>query len=324
MRIVFMGTPDFAVESLAILQKNKYNIVGVITVPDKPSGRGLQLQPSPVKKYAEENKLPILQPTNLKDENFILELKSLKADLQIVVAFRMLPEVVWKMPPLGTINLHGSLLPQYRGAAPINWAIINGEKETGVSTFFLQHAIDTGKIIFREKIIINENDTAGVIHDRLMHLGAELILRTVKAVEDEKYPQIDQNQFIDNLEELKTAPKIFKVDCEIDWQASLDKIHNFVRGLSPYPAAHSELISPEGKKVGVKIFFSEKEYASHNTQTASIVTDSKTFIKVAVKGGYLIIKELQLAGKKRMNSMDFLRGFPLNKEWKMNSSKLNL
>lgn len=316
LRIIFMGTPEFAVESLDILVKNNYNIVGVITVPDKPAGRGQEIQQSEVKKYALEKGLTILQPEKLKEENFLNQLKELKADLQIVVAFRMLPEVVWNMPRLGTINLHGSLLPQYRGAAPINWAIINGEKETGVSTFFLQHEIDTGKIIFREKTPIGENETAGEIHDRLMVIGAELILKTVKAIENNNYPQIDQAELIAKGEKEKHAPKIFKEDCKIDWNKNVNEIHNFIRGLSPYPAAFSTIVSPEGKTYSVKLFKTEIENTSHTYIIGSIITDSKSYLKIAVKNGYILVKELQLAGKKKMATTEFLRGFPMNNDWK--------
>ena len=315
LRIVFMGTPEFAVESLDILVRNNYNIVGVVTVPDKPAGRGQQLQESAVKKYALEKGLNILQPEKLKDEKFLEELRALKADLQLVVAFRMLPQIIWSMPRLGTINLHGSLLPQYRGAAPINWAVMNGEKETGITTFLLQQEIDTGKIIFRDKTPIGENETAGEIHDRLMILGAGLILKTVKAIEETNYPQIDQSELIAIGEQVKHAPKIFKEDCKIDWTKSVSEIHNFIRGLSPYPTAYATFKSPEGKIQSVKLFISEKEIASHTHQTGLLISDSKSFLKVAVQDGYIYIQELQLAGKKKMSVIDFLRGFPLNNDW---------
>lgn len=311
-----MGTPDFAVASLDILVKNNYNIVGVITAPDKPAGRGQQLQQSAVKKYAEEKKLTILQPEKLKAPEFLNELKALNADLQIVVAFRMLPEVVWNMPLLGTFNLHGSLLPQYRGAAPINWAVINGEKETGVTTFFLQHEIDTGKIIFREKTIIDENETAGDVHDRLMQIGAELVLKTVKAIESGNYPQTEQSVFIGNGEQEKHAPKIFKDDCKINWSNSATSVHNFIRGLSPYPTAFFELLSPENKNFSIKVFRSEKEIISHHLAPGSIETDQKHYLKIATEGGFIHIKELQLAGKKRMPITEFLKGFEINNQWK--------
>jgi len=312
-----MGTPEFAVESLDILVKNNYNIVGVITVPDKPAGRGQEIQQSAIKKYALEKGLNILQPEKLKDEHFLEQLKNLNADLQIVVAFRMLPVVVWDMPKLGTFNLHGSLLPQYRGAAPINWAVINGEKETGVSTFFLQHEIDTGKIIFREKTPIGENETTREIHDRLMIIGANLVLKTVKAIEENDYPQIDQSEFISNGEQEKHAPKLFKDDCKIDWSRNATAIHNFIRGLSPYPAAFSSFVAPDEKIYSVKFFKTKKEICTPTHTIYSIVTDSKTDLKIAVKEGYIIVKELQLAGKKKMATREFLRGFPMNSDWKV-------
>lgn len=317
LRIIFMGTPEFAVASLDILVQNKYNIVAVITVPDKPAGRGQQLQQSAVKQYALKKGLNILQPEKLKAEEFVQQLRELKADLQIVVAFRMLPEIVWSMPRLGTFNLHGSLLPAYRGAAPINWAVINGDKETGVSTFFLQHQIDTGKIIFREKTPIAENDTAGEIHDRLMDIGAKLVLKTVQAIEQNNYPQIDQSEFIANGEIEKHAPKIFKEDCKINWQHEVAQIHNMIRGLSPYPAAFTELVSEDNKSHSLKIFKTLIEKASHTIPIGNIQTDSKTFIKVAVKDGFLSILELQLAGKKRMSVHEFLRGFQISNSWKV-------
>jgi methionyl-tRNA formyltransferase len=318
-----MGTPEFAVQSLDILLQNKYDVVAVITVPDKPAGRGQQIQQSAVKKYALEKDLTILQPDKLKNEDFIQQLKELKADLQIVVAFRMLPEIIWNMPLLGTINLHGSLLPQYRGAAPINWAIINGEKQTGVSTFFLQHEIDTGKIIFQEKTPINENETAGDIHDRLMLIGSKLVLKTVQAVENGNYPQIDQTTLIAPGIKIKNAPKIFKDDCKIDWNKSIEDIHNFTRGLSPYPTAFTELLSPEGNSITLKIFNCKKEYVEHTLEYATIISDSKSYLKLAVKGGYIHVTDIQLAGKKRMLIHDFLRGFQLNTDWKINSSKIS-
>jgi methionyl-tRNA formyltransferase len=318
LRIVFMGTPEFAVESLDILVKNNYNIVGVITVPDKPAGRGQQLQQSAVKKYAIEKGLTILQPEKLKAEDFLTELKALNADLQIVVAFRMLPEIVWSMPRLGTFNLHGSLLPRYRGAAPINWAVINGDKETGVSTFFLQHQIDTGKIIYREKITIGENDSAGEVHDQLMHIGAQLVLKTVQSIEKAAYPQTDQSEYIANGEVEMHAPKIFKEDCKIDWTKSTTEIHNLIRGLSPYPAAFTEFVSPENKSYSVKIFKTEKEVVAHNEPLCSIITDEKSYLKVAVKDGFINVTDLQLAGKKRMSVPEFLRGFQVGKAWSVN------
>lgn len=317
MRIVFMGTPDFAVASLDILVKNKYDIVGVITALDKPAGRGQQLQQSAVKQYALANGLKILQPEKLKDPEFLKELESLKADLQIVVAFRMLPEMVWKMPRLGTFNLHGSLLPQYRGAAPINRAVMNGETETGVSTFFLQQEIDTGKIIFRESTPIGENETAGEVHDRLMKIGAQLVLKTVQSIEQNNYPQIDQASLIDVSEGIKDAPKLFKDDCKIDWNQDIDNVHNQIRGLSPYPTAFTTLIAPSGQTYSVKLFRCEKEKKDVKQPLKEIVTDGRTYLKIHVNGGFLQLKELQLAGKKRMSVQDFLRGFPINEQWRV-------
>lgn len=316
LRIVFMGTPEFAVASLDILVQNKYNIVGVITVPDKPAGRGQQLQQSAIKKYAIEKGLNILQPEKLKAEEFLSELRSLNADLQIVVAFRMLPELVWNMPRLGTFNLHGSLLPQYRGAAPINWAVMNGDKETGVSTFFLQHEIDTGKIIFREKTPIGENETAGEVHDKLMDIGASLVLKTVKAIEAGVYPQTDQSELIAKGEKEKHAPKIFKDDCRINWHRSAKQIHDHIRGLSPYPAAFTEFETPDKKLYSLKVFKSEYENAKHNHAAGDVITDSKTFIKVAVSDGFVKLTDLQLAGKKRLSVSELLRGFHISNDWK--------
>jgi methionyl-tRNA formyltransferase len=251
LRIVFMGTPEFAVESLKILVEGGYNVVGVVTMPDKPAGRGYKVQFSPVKQYALENNLLLLQPEKLKDENFLENLQSLKADLQIVVAFRMLPEIVWNMPPLGTFNLHASLLPQYRGAAPINWAIINGEKETGVTTFFLTHEIDTGKIILQEKIPILPSDNAGTLHDKLMMLGASAVKKTVDLIISDAVQPIDQSELLKNTIELRSAPKIFRENCEIDVSWDVERAHNFVRGLSPYPGAWMNLVFPHtNEKIG--------------------------------------------------------------------------
>lgn len=311
MRIIFMGTPEFAVASLDILVQNNYNIVAVVTVPDKPAGRGQQLQQSAVKKYALEKGLHILQPEKLKDESFINELKELKADLQIVVAFRMLPEVVWNMPPLGTYNLHGSLLPKYRGAAPINWAIINGETESGVTSFKLKHDIDTGNVLFQEKVPISKTATAGKMHDTLMQLGAEVILKTVKAIESGDYklkPQ-DDTQSIH-------APKLFKETCKIDWNNSCDKIYNLIRGLSPYPAAFTEFVDKNNQTVGVKIFTSEIEEVNHTNVSGIVISDGKTFLKVVCTNGFIHIKELQMAGKKRMLVEEFLRGFKMDSEFR--------
>ncbi|MBX2960133.1 MAG: methionyl-tRNA formyltransferase [Flavobacteriales bacterium] len=308
LRIVFMGTPDFAVESLKILVENNYNIVGVITAPDKPAGRGQKLQQSAVKIYAEQANLNILQPTNLKSEDFLAELKALNANLQIVVAFRMLPEAVWNMPQFGTFNLHASLLPQYRGAAPINWAIINGEKETGVTTFFLQHKIDTGDIIDQQKVIIEPNETAGELHDKLMTIGSKLVLKTVQAIENNTIKTIPQN----SNQELKEAFKIFKPDCKIDWNLPIDIIHNKVRGLSPYPTAWTTLMNKENKELlSLKIFKTLPVFENHQLEPKTIIATKNT-IKIAVHGGYIEIVELQLEGKKRMDVPALLNGFNIN------------
>ncbi len=304
-----MGTPDFAVPSLNILVENGYDVVGVITVPDKPAGRGQQIQESAVKKYALSKGLTLLQPDKLKAAEFLQQLKTLNADIQVVVAFRMLPEAVWNMPRLGTINLHGSLLPQYRGAAPINWAIINGEKETGVTTFLLQHEIDTGQIIYNHTVGISETDTAGSIHDTLMEVGANLVLKTIQAIEKNNYPQIDQEQLL--VGDLKIAPKIFKEDCKIDWNNSSENIYNKVRGLSPYPTAFSTIKNEKGI-LNFKIFGCTKEETAHTNTPGTIDTDNKTYFKVATNNGYIQLNDIQLEGKKRMPIADFLRGFSIN------------
>ena len=316
MRIIYMGTPEFAVESLKLLLENNYNIVGVITVPDKPAGRGQQVQQSAVKQFAVEKGLTVLQPEKLKEAGFLEQLRNLNADLQIVVAFRMLPEVVWNMPRLGTFNLHGSLLPQYRGAAPINWAVINGDKETGVSTFFLQHEIDTGKIIFQDKITINDSDSAGDIHDSLMLVGAKLVLKTVQAIEEGSYPQINQSELIAPNAKLNNAPKLFKDDCRIDWNKKTDDVYNHIRGLSPYPAAFTDIVSPDSKTYSLKVFKTKKDLTIAANSIGAIDTDAKTYLKIATADGMLYIEELQLAGKKRMVVTDFLRGFPINNQWR--------
>lgn len=299
LRIVFMGTPEFAVASLSKLVDAGCNIVGVITAPDKPAGRGMELQQSAIKKYAVEKGLNILQPEKLKNPEFIEQLKSLHADLQIVVAFRMLPEIVWNMPPMGTLNLHGSLLPQYRGAAPINWAIINGEAYTGVTTFKLKHEIDTGDILLNEKISIEENETAGTLHDKMKEIGAEVLLQTVKGLAEGSINEKPQDNY-----NIKHAPKIFTDTCAIDWNNAAVDINNLIRGLSPYPAAFTHL---DGKKL--KIFAGTIE---NNTPTSAIGTyhtDGKHFLKFACNDGYISITDLQLEGKKRMKVEDFLRGY---------------
>lgn len=304
LRIVFMGTPHFATASLKALVENNYEVVGVITAPDKPAGRGQKLRSSSVKEYALSKNLPVLQPNNLKDHSFITSLKALKADVQVVVAFRMLPEIVWNMPPKGTFNLHASLLPKYRGAAPINWAVINGDKESGVSTFFIEHKIDTGNIIFQDKIKIKDEDNAGIVHDKLMVIGSKLVCKTIDAINNKSAPNIKQKGVA------TLAPKIFKEDCQIDWNKNIHDIHNHIRGLSPYPSAWTTLSI--GKNI--KIFQSLKEVTIHQETIGSILTDHKNYFKVAVNGGFIHLITLQLEGKKRMSAADFLRGFQLNEK----------
>lgn len=317
LRIVYMGTPDFAVESLRALVEGGYNVVGVVTMPDKPMGRhGSVLQPSPVKKYALEKGLTVLQPEKLKDETFLDELRALKADLQIVVAFRMLPEVVWNMPPMGTFNLHASLLPQYRGAAPINWAVINGETETGITTFFLKHEIDTGKIIQQVRVPIHETDNVEDVHDRLMLLGGQLVTETVDNILAGTIQPIDQSELVGADVELKPAPKIFHETCQINWNQPMKKVYDFIRGLSPYPAAWSEFEDAKGKKQSVKFFSTsmvERVFTASELmpKPGEMLTDGKTYLHVMCQNGLLSINELQMAGKKRMPIADFLRGFEM-------------
>ena len=321
LRIVFMGTPEFAVASLDALVKAGCNIVGVITAPDKPAGRGMILQQSAVKKYAVENNLHILQPEKLKNPEFLTELKSLNADLQIVVAFRMLPELVWNMPPMGSVNLHGSLLPQYRGAAPINWAVINGEKETGCTTFKLKHEIDTGDILLQKSFAIGKNETAGEVHDKMKEIGAALLVKTVKGLADSSLNEMPQNYQLSIINyQLKHAPKIFTETCKINFNKTAEEVHNLIRGLSPFPGAFTFL---NGKML--KIYKSKPQGRdaatglNHNDQTAGAVqpgeivpvfeSNGKTFLKFACADGYILVKELQLEGKKKMPVEDFLRGY---------------
>lgn len=306
LRIVFMGTPEFAVSSLKMLVESGYRVVGVITAPDKPAGRGMKMQQSDVKKYALQKGLPVLQPEKLKKTEFIDQLRRLEADLQVVVAFRMLPEVVWQMPRLGTFNLHASLLPQYRGAAPLNRAIINGEKETGVTTFLLDHEIDTGKILFQEKTRINENDTVGDLHDRLMEIGAKLVLKTVDAIAEGSYVPVRQDHL--DPASLKHAPKLFKEDCRIDWSKPGTQIRNLIRGLSPYPGAWTELAGDDGQTFTLKIYFAEFNPVS-GLAPGTVETDGKTTLRIAASDGWLELTDLQLSGKRRMKTKEFLRGF---------------
>lgn len=302
MRIIFMGTPDFAVASLKALLDAGENVVAVVTTPDKPAGRGQKMHQSAVKVFAQEQNIPVLQPEKLRDKNFIDELKSYQADLQVVVAFRMLPEMVWNMPPLGTINVHASLLPQYRGAAPINHAIINGEKESGVTTFLLQHEIDTGNILLASKVAIAENDNAGILHDNLMNAGAKTLLATIDGLKNNSLKAIPQEDI--QVEELKHAPKIFKEDCLIDWNKTTDDVYNLIRGLSPYPAAFTHL---NGKVL--KIYEATKIIEIHNELPGNFITDKKTYLKFATNDGYIDLKNIQIEGKKRINIDEFLRGY---------------
>jgi methionyl-tRNA formyltransferase len=309
LRIIFMGTPDFAVVSLDKLWQNRCNIVAVVTVPDKPAGRGQQLQSPAVKKYAVEKGILVLQPEKLKDGSFIDRLKSYNPELIVVVAFRMLPENIWSMPKYGTLNLHASLLPQYRGAAPINWVIINGEKETGITTFFIEKGIDTGNIIFQEKIPINYNETAGQLHDKLKKTGANLLLKTVKAIEEGNYPKIPQYKFIKSASELRPAPKILKNNCRIQWNNSSIFVYNLIRGLCPYPAAWTEIKNNSGKQLLLKIFEAEIDNSETHETSGRIISDQKTFLKITTIDGALKILSLQIEGKKRLNTNEFLRGF---------------
>ncbi|SFU66162.1 methionyl-tRNA formyltransferase [Pustulibacterium marinum] len=303
LRIVFMGTPDFAVATLDALVKHNYNVVGVITAPDKPAGRGRKLQHSAVKEYALSKNLHILQPTNLKDETFLSELKSLNANLQIVVAFRMLPKVVWQMPELGTFNLHASLLPNYRGAAPINWAIINGEEKTGVTTFFIDEKIDTGAMIQQSEVIIDEKDSAGTLHDKLMTVGANLVIDTVQQIEKESVVTTIQDDSIIT----KDAFKIHKDTCLINWEDSVENIYNFVRGMSPYPTAWT-VLEQDNESLNVKIYTVSKEKTDVTEKPGTLIA-SKKEVKVSALDGYIFLKEIQLPGKKRMDIKSVLNGF---------------
>ncbi|WP_290791131.1 methionyl-tRNA formyltransferase [Flavihumibacter sp. UBA7668] len=304
LRIVFMGTPEFAVASLDALAKAGCNIVGVVTAPDRPAGRGMHLQESAVKQYAVIHKLPVLQPEKLRDPHFLEALDKMKPDLQVVVAFRMLPEMVWDLPPMGTINVHGSLLPNYRGAAPINWAVINGEKETGVTTFKLQHAIDTGNILMQEKLSIGEEEDAGAVHDRMKVLGAATLLKTIEGLANGTLIEIPQQNLLNAELEPKHAPKIFTETCHINWFKHIDEVHNLIRGLSPYPGAYTSL---EGKSL--KVFKSTREQTEPASAPGHFETDHQTYLKFATPDGYIHLEEIQLQGKKKMKIADFLRGY---------------
>ncbi|WP_298766589.1 methionyl-tRNA formyltransferase [uncultured Polaribacter sp.] len=307
IRIVFMGTPDFAVAILKNLIIHNYKVVGVITAPDKPAGRGRKLNQSAVKKYALSQELPILQPTNLKNQAFNDQLQSLNANLQIVVAFRMLPKIVWQLPTYGTFNLHASLLPAYRGAAPIHWSIINGETKTGVSTFFIDDKIDTGEIILQEEIDIANNETVGTLHDKLMHLGANLVAKTVDLIKQDKVATTKQPDF-----EEKFAPKLNAENTKINWSASLDSIYNKIRGLNPFPAAWT-IIKNDENEISAKIYAVSKQEENHNYKTGKII-DNKKELKVAVHKGYLIIEEIKISGKKKMDAKSLLNGFTFSED----------
>ncbi|MFD2162905.1 methionyl-tRNA formyltransferase [Paradesertivirga mongoliensis] len=304
MRIIFMGTPEFAVASLEALLNAGCNIVGVVTAPDKPAGRGQKIHESAVKQFALSKGLEVLQPLKLKDPDFHDKLRSLKADLQVVVAFRMLPETVWDMPPKGTINLHASLLPKYRGAAPINWAVINGEKETGVTTFLLQHEIDTGNILFSKSVPISEQETAGDIHDKLMQTGATLLVDTVKAIESGDYTPVVQPEILPGETELPHAPKIFKEDCLIRWNQPVEKVYNHIRGLSPYPTAYTVF-----KEKTLKIYSAEIMDKEPGIQPGGFLSDDKSYLRFACLDGFICVRDIQMEGKKRMPVEEFLRGF---------------
>jgi methionyl-tRNA formyltransferase len=311
LRIVFMGTPEFAVATLGSLLMNGFNVVGVVTTPDKPSGRGRKITKSAVKEFAEFSRLPVMQPANLKDPEFLKALSGLKADFFIVVAFRMLPEAVWKMPPMGTINLHASLLPHYRGAAPINHVIINGEHTSGVSTFFINENIDTGGLLMREEVQVFPYENAGDLHDRLMKLGARLVIRTIKGVVDKTLIPMPQSQFLMPDENPKLAPKIFPEDCVINWSGNCYVIHNFIRGLAPYPCART-FLSDESSTILTKIFEGQPENEMHSLKPGQIISDGKYYLKIACNHGFLNVLSLQMEGKKRMTTLELLRGLRIS------------
>lgn len=319
MRIIYFGTPEFAASQLEAIISAGYEVAAVVTVPDKPAGRGKKIQSSDVKLMALKYNIPLMQPVSLKSPDFIEELSSYQADLFIVVAFRMLPEVVWSMPPKGTFNLHASLLPQYRGAAPINHAIINGEKETGLTTFLLDKEIDTGEIIMQEKVVVEDDETAGTLHDKLMLLGNKVVIETINMIEKGKVHSQSQDAIIqkENLQ-LKPAPKIFKEDCNIDWTKPAKSIYDFIRGLSPYPAAHAKFVSDNDETLDIKIFeVGLKESSSENKELYHLDTDGKSYLDVVLKDFNISIKTIQQAGKKAMPIADFLRGTHLNNDWKV-------
>ncbi|MEA3494444.1 MAG: methionyl-tRNA formyltransferase [Bacteroidota bacterium] len=304
-KIIFYGTPDFAIPAISILIKNGFDVCAVVTVEDRKAGRGLKVQESAIKKFAKKNNISVLQPSNLKDESFLDEINNFNADLQVVVAFRKLPKVVWEMPAKGTINLHASLLPHYRGAAPINWAIINGERKTGVTTFFINQNIDTGDIIMQDEVSITDVETAESLHDKLSDVGAKLLLKTVNAIMNGENPRLQQKE--ETI--IKKAPKINKEDCRINWSKNIDELYNFIRGLSPYPCAWTTF----DKKI-YKIYSVTKEPVNHNDKAGTIESNYKTFLKIKVKGGNIVLKEIQMQGRKRMAVEDFLRGANIDKD----------
>lgn len=310
LRIIYMGTPDFAVGPLKTLVESGFNVVAVVTGMDKPQGRGRKIQPTPVKEFAVEHNIPVLQPEKLKNPDFLDQLKAYNADLQVVVAFRMLPEVVWNMPKMGTFNLHAALLPQYRGAAPLNWAVINGEKKTGVTTFMLDKDIDTGKIMLQQEVAIEDTDTVGTVHDKLMLIGQDLVKETVEKLLEGNMKFIDQDSLIGKGTQLKHAPKIFKDDCRINFENDAESIHNLVRGLSPYPAAFTT-INVKGKMMGLKVFETKTEITDNHEVAGTLKTDNKTFAKISCKNGWIYLTDVQLEGKKRMKIVEFLRGINL-------------
>lgn len=314
IRIIYFGTPEFAASQLEAILAAGYEVAAVVTMPDKPAGRGRKIQYSEVKKAALEHNLPLLQPEKLKDPQFLEALAAYKANLFIVVAFRMLPAVVWQMPEYGTFNLHASLLPQYRGAAPINFAIINGETETGLTTFFLNEEIDKGAVIMRERVVIRPNETAGELHDELMLLGNQVVVETIRKIEQGEAFATEQAQMEQG--ELRPAPKISKEFCRIDWNQDIQSVYNHIRGLSPYPAAHTLLVSESGEQIEMKVFVTEKEICPTNLEPGAVVTDNKKFLKVALQDGFIHLVEVQQAGKKRMDIADFLRGTQLLGSWK--------
>ncbi len=313
LRIVFMGTPELATYSLKKLTDEGYNVRGVVTAPDKPAGRGRKIRIPDVKKFALENNLPVLQPENLKSPEFLDALKALKPDIQVVVAFRMLPEAVWNLPPMGTFNMHASLLPDYRGAAPINWAIINGEKQTGVTTFLLDHQIDTGKILFREKVDIEEGETAGSLHEKIKVAGAGIVLKTIDALAEGTAKPIEQDELIKDPSRLKKAPKIFKEDCRINWNLPCREVANFIHGLSPLPGAYTHIISGKNEKLQLKVFEAEPKKIDHGISPGEVLSDNRKKIQFSTPDGVIEIKSLQISGKKRMNAEEFLRGFDFQK-----------